>query len=283
MQPNLDNGFKNYGSVQGSNIDSVELRVGNWMLHAPLMSDVGQRGDLTPHYFLSVNSKNWQISCHPANNTQVCNWVAGRTGVVLERSNDLGVHRTVDMFGSGTGTVTYEGYGYTINSADGATHQMYGIPGTEDANGDATVYESIDTSGYHLALSNLNSAGIWTTATVIDRHGNQYLGNFGAYQNCPKPQGNVLPNPGGHAPVIDDAPFGDRYCSQSAFLSQITDANGNLMTYHGPQYSGAELRNRPSNSCPGQSIPGDSADRSNRGGTGKARISRWNADSTNPG
>ena len=235
VQPSLENGFKDYGSVHGSSIDSVNLTNGNWMLHSPLVPDIGQRGDLTAHYFISINSKNWQIKCIPNPATgQTCFWAQGRTGPVLESSNDVTVHRTIDMFGSGTGTVTYEGYGYTINTADGATHQMYGIPGTEDANGDATVYESLDTSGYHLTLTGLDSAGVWGGATVLDRRGNQYIGTFGAYLHCPRPHGNVLPNVGGHAPIIDDAPFGDRICSQTAAVSQITDGNGNVVSFRGP-------------------------------------------------
>ncbi|HEY6350973.1 MAG TPA: hypothetical protein VI636_16340, partial [Candidatus Angelobacter sp.] len=235
-QPSLENGFKDYGSIHGSNIDSLNLTTGNWMLHAPLTPDVPQRGALAAHYFSFVSSKNWQMRCSSNPTTgQTCFWAAGGTGVVLERSNAVSVHRTVDISGSGTGTVTYEGYGYTINTADGSGHQVYGISGTQDANGDATVYESLDTSGYHLALSNQDSNGIWATATVTDRQGSQYVGNFGPYQNCPKASGNKIPSPGNHQPVIDDAPLGDRYCSQTAFMSQVTDADGNVMTYFAPQ------------------------------------------------
>src|SRR5579864_3611914 len=235
-QPNLENGFKNYDSIHGSNIDSVSLMSGNWMLHASALPDVAQRGDLGAHYFMYASSKNWQIRCISNPTTgQTCYWTQGGTGVFLQRSNGISVHRTVDISGSGTGTVTYEGYGYTLNTAEGGSHQLYGIPGTADANGDATVYESLDTTGYHLALSNQDSNGIWATATVIDRQGNQYVGNFGAYQNCPKASSNNPPSPGNVKPVIDDAPLGDRYCSQTAFMSLITDANGNQMTYFTPQ------------------------------------------------
>ena len=235
-QPSLENGFKDYGSIHGSNIDSVNLTTGNWMLHAPLIPGVPQRGALAAHYFSFVSSKNWQIRCSSNPTTgQTCFWASGGTGVVLGRSNAISVHRTVDIFGSGTGTITYEGYGYTINTADGSSHQLYGIPGTQDANGDATVYESLDTSGYHLALSNADSNGVFGTATVMDRQGSHYVGNFGPYQNCPKASGNKPPSPGSHPPVIDDAPLGDRYCSQTAFMSQITDADGNVMTYFTPQ------------------------------------------------
>ena len=38
--PNLENGFKRYGSHDGSNLDTVSLMAGNWMLHAGLIEDV---------------------------------------------------------------------------------------------------------------------------------------------------------------------------------------------------------------------------------------------------
>ena len=120
-QPNLENGFKNYGSIHGSNIDTVALEAGNWMLHAPLFGDIAQRGDLTFQYLIYASSKNWQIHCIPNPVTgQTCYWTPGGTGVGFERSNVMSVHRTVDMYGSGTGSVTYEGYGYTLVTADAA-------------------------------------------------------------------------------------------------------------------------------------------------------------------
>ncbi|HET6843007.1 MAG TPA: RHS repeat-associated core domain-containing protein [Candidatus Angelobacter sp.] len=234
MGPNLENGFKSWGSYHGSSIDTTNTENGNWMLHVPLLPSVPQRGAVTPDYFLYATSKGWQTRCFlNANNQTICYWTSGGTGVTFQRSDELRVHRTVDIFGSGTGTVTYQAYGYTILSGDGATHQVYGIPGTEDANGDATVYESLDNSGYRLTLSNPDTNGLLTTGAVIDRHGNQYLVGFGAL-HCTKPQGNVLPSVGGHAPIIDDAPFGDRYCSQTGWSGQVVDANGNQMSFHGP-------------------------------------------------
>ena len=42
-QPGLDNGFKPYGSYDGSNLDSISLMDGNFLLHAPVETDVPQR------------------------------------------------------------------------------------------------------------------------------------------------------------------------------------------------------------------------------------------------
>ena len=233
--PSLENGFKLYGSHDGSNLDTVNQMSGNWMLHVPLFPDFVQRGGLASHYFLYASSKNWQVRCvaSSAPSGQTCYWTPGGTGVSPQRSNGFNVHRTVIISYAG-GSTTYEGFGYTLNGPDGATHQLFGMPGTQDANGDPTVYESLDTTGYHLALSNADGNGVLGTAILTDRQGNQYVGGFGPYQNCPKPQRNQLPKPGDIAPIIDDAPIGDRYCSQSAFLSQVTDPNGNQMSFRTP-------------------------------------------------
>jgi RHS repeat-associated protein len=241
VQPNLENGFKPYGSHDGSNLNTVNHMNGNWMLHVPLLPDIGQRGNHGAHYFLSANSKNWQVSCVPDSSAatgQNCYWVAGGTGVVLDHSNDLRIHRTLNIYNSGNGTVSYEGFGYTVLTADGSSHEMYGLPDTVDANLDATVYESVDTTGYRLVLGGQDSNGVWITATLFDRQGNQYAGSFStAYTACSgsRPDRNQLPQPGNVAPIIDDAPIGDRYCSQTAYLYQVTDSNGNRMSYQGPQ------------------------------------------------
>jgi hypothetical protein len=44
VAPNLENGFKNYGSYDGSRLDTVNLMNGNLMLHAPLLPGIPQRG-----------------------------------------------------------------------------------------------------------------------------------------------------------------------------------------------------------------------------------------------
>ena len=234
-QPNLENGFKHYGSYDFHGIDTVNTMNGNWMVHAPLLPGAAQRGGLHPQTVLYVSSKGWQVKCIPnSGGGQTCFWASGGTSVAFENSYGLRIHRTVDQFGSGTGTVTYQAYGYTILSADGGTHQLYGIPGTADPNGEATKFESLDTSGYHLELSNFDSNSIASTATVMDRQGNQYVATFNNYSGCSKPQTNKLSSPDGHQPAIDDSPLGDRYCSQTAWAKQATDSNGNQISFSVP-------------------------------------------------
>src|SRR5258708_4159206 len=72
-EPNLENGFKPYGTYSGSNIDSVNLMNGNLMLHIPMPFDLPQRGRVQPAYFLGVTSKLWMKTC--AGST--CWWYPG--------------------------------------------------------------------------------------------------------------------------------------------------------------------------------------------------------------
>src|SRR5580765_5261056 len=55
--PNLENGWKPYGSYDGSHLDTVNLMNGNLMLHAPLLPNGGQRGALSLQYLLFATSK----------------------------------------------------------------------------------------------------------------------------------------------------------------------------------------------------------------------------------
>src|SRR5947209_20522403 len=85
-QPNLENGFKPYGSHDGSNLDTVNLTNGNWMLHAALLPEILQRGASATGYALYARSKNWQVSCitSPAPTGLTCLWQPGGTGIVLQ-------------------------------------------------------------------------------------------------------------------------------------------------------------------------------------------------------
>jgi len=47
IQPHFENGFKPYGSYDGTHLDSINLMNGNLMLHAPLLPDYPQRGKLS--------------------------------------------------------------------------------------------------------------------------------------------------------------------------------------------------------------------------------------------
>src|SRR5262249_43329890 len=96
MPPNLENGFKQWGSYEGSKVDTVNNLNGNQMLHAPLLPNYPQRGGkLTMQSFLYQTSKSWQVYCSVALNEEVtCQWTLGRSGVNLRQSEGLTIQRT---------------------------------------------------------------------------------------------------------------------------------------------------------------------------------------------
>src|SRR5947209_9959887 len=90
--PNLENGFKPYGSYDGSHLDSVNLMNGNVMFHAPLTPETPQRGTLKVSNNLYSTSQDWQVVCNPG-----CKWAKGGAGVFAEFSPFLKLHRTIEM------------------------------------------------------------------------------------------------------------------------------------------------------------------------------------------
>jgi YD repeat-containing protein len=239
--PNLENGFKHWGSYDGGSLDTVNNLNGNEMLHAPLLAGYPQRGSLSVALSLFQSSKSWAVQCQPpdVNGNTTCQWTKQRAGVALQQAEAMTIQRTLHKWGSGTGTVTFSAYGYSIQDSSGATHKM--VPtGPLDSTGESTKFDSADTTGYHLEMSSPDSStGIMTVATVTDRQGRQYLANGGfggATVGCGELGTNHLaPSNGGSEsgmviyPIVDSAPMGDGYCPQTAYAFQVTDSNGNSL------------------------------------------------------
>lgn len=237
-QPNLENGWKPFGSYDGSHLDTVNLMNGNLMFHALLVPDTPQRGAIKISSLLYGTFKDWQVVCIPGKVGVACNWQKGGGSIGINSTPNLNVHRTLNkQYSSGEGITTFAAYGYTITSPDGSTHQLHGVAGTEDVNGQPTQFDVIDLSGYHLALSVPDS--VYTTVlshiTVTDRSGIQYQGDFDPVTDCGRIQRTGLSAPGNHPPLSDDTPAGDQYCSQLAYASLVTDSNGNQISIFGPK------------------------------------------------
>jgi hypothetical protein len=72
--PNLENGFKSFGSYQSGNLDTVNLQTGNLVIPVPVFS-YPQRGSVKVSNALYISSNDWQAVCtNPPNRGQVCNW-----------------------------------------------------------------------------------------------------------------------------------------------------------------------------------------------------------------
>jgi YD repeat-containing protein len=232
--PSLENGWKPYGSYEGSQLDTVNLMNGNLMLHAPLIPGAAQRGSLQISTSLYLTSQDWQVVCKPG-----CAWSKGGTGVKIVQTPYLRVHRTVNNDYVYANTVVSDGFAYTIVGPDDSTHSLHGVAGTEDSLGEPTQFDSVDLSGYHLTMSvpDANHSTVLTHFTVTDRDGNKYEGDFGpdfaTSATCPHAANFMISSPGHFQPVVDDSPVGDQYCPQTGYASSVTDRNGNQMTLAG--------------------------------------------------
>ena len=229
--PDLENGFKAYGSYDGSNLDTVNVENGNLMLHIPLPSTYPQRGGrLTPKSLLTVSSKQWQVLCTtPPNSGPDCSWGTGAVGSVpatvgsgigFDDTMDLAVHwNTVTT--NDNGTMSYASWVDYVNTADGSQHQMISTPSSAvDPNGDPLSYESLDTTGLHVDLSNPDPvSGIPKAFMLIDRHGNRYPTPAGPGRCSSSTQS------GGNIGSIVTTT-----CQWGLRPASITDVNGNFFT-----------------------------------------------------
>ncbi|HSM87367.1 MAG TPA: hypothetical protein VLT16_14520, partial [Candidatus Limnocylindrales bacterium] len=237
--PNLENGFKDYGSYDGGHLDTVNLMNGNLMLHVPLLPVYAQRGSFAPQYSLYMTSKGWQTQCKPMSTSstgEVCWWQTSGAGVMVISGEGLLIQRTLLRSFSGTGQTLYNMQNYTVTGPDASVHRFMAVPGAPLApTGDPTVYESMDASGYHIVISNPDLNGVMSGVTVTDRQGRQYTGAFdtdySTTTGCGRPGIVGIPQVGNYAPVTDDVPFGDQYCPQWAPAQQVTDSNGNQMQF----------------------------------------------------
>jgi hypothetical protein len=234
--PDLENGFKNYGSYHGSDIDTVNLLNGNLMVHIPMPWTYPQRGgEITSKNLLTMSSKTWQTQCVAMDpNPPVCFWTPGGSlfsqivslagsGLGFDHTMDLSLHREWSLNTDFQGNPTYFSGGYSLFTADGASHPLVARPNAPiDPNGDPMAYDSHDTSGFHVDLSNPDPTdGTPDTAVVTDRHGNLYQGGW-----FTSPCRTTKASNGGLGQDLTST----KQCSQATRLDSITDANGNVFS-----------------------------------------------------
>jgi RHS repeat-associated protein len=229
--PDLENGFKNYGSYHSSDIDTVDLKSGNLMVHISMPWTYPQRGSaINPKNLLTMSSKTWQTKCvNPDNTGNYCFWTPGiwrdqqvataGSGLGFDHTSDLSLHRTWGYQTDTFNNVFYFSAGYSVNTPDGGSHNMAASPGAAlDPNGDPMAFDAIDTSGFHVDLSNPNATdGTPDAGIVTDRHGNHYVGGWFTQPNCRAVFDNQFPGNSS-----------SKSCEQATRLSSITDTNGNV-------------------------------------------------------
>ena len=138
--PNLEVGFKPYGSYDSSPIDTVTVTNGNLALHIPLF-EYPQRGGLRAPVRLIYNSKGWRVHFYCTQLSCLAQWdwqwnPPAPLGVQLQ--SDPGVTGALLSTSKGAGGTVYI---FTALTADGASHQL-----AQDSLGG---YRSIDATGFY--------------------------------------------------------------------------------------------------------------------------------------
>jgi YD repeat-containing protein len=216
LAQNSEIGFRFFGSYDGTATDTVNLMNGNLTLHIPLPFYYAQRGSkIDPRYFLVANSKNWFVQMtDPANTGAVYSWSYGGTTGHMPPGSNVYIASPI------TGLLLTRTYITTL-STDGSTPPSgeAGPPSLSTWDGGGHSFTvggvSMDTTGYQLTMSNPDQYGVPQTATVTDRHGNVYQGNFGDAGGCTR----VTENGADGSPVTIT-------CQQAATPGP-TDSNGN--------------------------------------------------------
>jgi RHS repeat-associated protein len=240
--PNLENGFKPYGTYSGSNIDTINLENGNLMLHVRMPFAYPQRGKLQPSYFLGVSSKQWTVNnwCAPS----VCySWnppfqrsvppIPVLQGLGFDNSLDMVVMRTAtwatDAINPGLACCSSDSVTAVV-TADGASHKVAPVEWVTNSTGDSSypaTNVTVDVSGYTVRESGPDANFVPTGVAVQDRAGNvSAITPYGSL-NCTvstKPDGEPPPNNG---TIVT------KNCTQAARITKWTDSNGNQIVLNG--------------------------------------------------
>jgi RHS repeat-associated protein len=236
-EPNLEIGYKPYGSYAGGGIDPMNLMNGDLTLQIPLPIRYPQRGGRLDHQtFLMLHGKGWQSQFYNlGDNTSGYAWSPAGTNGTLQPANTFGasVHRNLASITSG-GATSYWVSGYSVVSWDGANHPLIDV-----SNGQQASFAAADGSGWHVNINlppgeTISSNGQITggpvprTGALIDRHGNQYnISNFGG-RCSPTPLQPPISG-GAHVRPIQGTGGGTRsYCNEGSVISSVTDVNGNV-------------------------------------------------------
>jgi len=210
-QPNEQRGVAAGSASAGSDVDSVDLMTGNLFISIPLPILSPQRGGrLNYNFALTANSVPWTVvnSAWAINQSRSGTIGNLQGGVGLARGWDISFHRTIiTNLTDGSDT---EGLHFLVTS-DGASHHLQRLS--------AGNYVAVDDTGYRVIESNPDSYGVYQSAVIIDRQGNQYQLALDVNTSC-----KVSRDPTGETATI---------CESSSNTTNITDVNGNVYTLVG--------------------------------------------------
>jgi RHS repeat-associated protein len=228
--PNTENGFKSFGSYDGSSIDTVNLENGNLMLHIPLFSYL-QRGELGLGYSVQLSSKQWQVGqYYDTTNTLHYRWMLGaQAGITLTSSYDVTFQRGRTITTDLTGNQTEADFDYAIRTRDGAVHWLSaGVL----ANGNMVT---LDGSNFQFTLTRGTKFDHSDDSGVLkDSKGNTYN-----YPSISNDYSKIAPASGTSANLVSHVAFTNELMPEGNNTIQtfndvglpgtLVDANGNIM------------------------------------------------------
>lgn len=221
-EPNLETGFKPYGSYHGSDTDSVSLMSGNLTIHIPMGPSYPQRGGrLDKKDFLVANSKTFSIQTTVNNNGTFNYWTPGGWSPGTLASGDTlepAISRTYIRTSENGKVVSRLASGYTLIGWDGAQHPL--SVGAQAGSGVLLAAETADATGWHLDLTAADIYNVPSSGILRDREGNQYVVQFGS-------DGTGICNTSSNTSTTGFT-SSQTICQQGAGGSQIIDGNGNV-------------------------------------------------------
>jgi RHS repeat-associated protein len=226
-EPNLENGFKPYGSYHGSDVDTVSIMNGNVTLHIPFPAEYPQRGGSLHDTMIMVGAaKGWKLISIP--NSTLMAWAPSRD--FMGASDNLHPAHIRTLLQTTASDQTIQSVANdALVTWDGSTHPLMDV-----SNGKQLAFESTDASGWHISMSNPNHYGIPQNAIITDRAGTQYtVSGYGPYGRC---GGGPLPlfsGAGGHPPLQTQnggLPVETFQCQTVGVVPMVADANGNTFS-----------------------------------------------------
>lgn len=226
--PNLETGFKPYGSYAGTGMDTVDLMNGNVTFQIPFPAEYPERGTVLQEKMVQIlHAKGWQVV--PNSTSTTSNWKPKRE-LMGSTDNLHAAHiRTLEQFTAAGQTFQTVSHNAVV-TWDGSTHNLMDV-----SNGQQLAFEAADGSGWHISLSNPNQYGIPQTGVMTDRNGTQYtIPGYGAL--CSDTSSGPSFPAGGYAPLLyinspgglpDSSSFN---CPTSGLVVSAVDANGNIFT-----------------------------------------------------
>ena len=213
QEPNLERGYKPFGSYQGGDIDSVNLMNGNVVIHKPLRSYQQRGSKLGIDYSFRYNNKGFEIS-EFCDSFDACTdqWVLPEFGngvEVIEDHDQIGGSYQLiqSVFNSNDWVVipyfsTSDGAQHIMGNTGGANYRTLDATGLQASDITSAAPVSYDYNGVrYFGVTSAPNSPPWAVIRE-DSNGNQILSrsDLTRFQDT---LGRILQTPYGASPTND--------------------------------------------------------------------------------